>query len=208
MLLGYRQNSDGICVEDSRSVLVRDCFVRTGDDCFEIKSRYGNCTIPIEDITFDNCNAWPDKARGIGIICETRRDMTDIHFINCSVGFASATWMEDLGALVVYADGQAQITDVEFRNIEIYRADKYPINVTVGDDATAQIDGLTFSNIRILFSNNKIRVCNRSKAGGTIDNVQFKNIYRKGTAATDSKSLGLSLSKVDESSIRVSRTAP
>ena len=83
MLLGYRQNSDGICVEDSRAVLVRDCFVRTGDDCFEIKSRYGNCTIPIEDITFDNCNAWPDKARGIGIICETRRDVTDIHFINC-----------------------------------------------------------------------------------------------------------------------------
>ncbi len=80
--------------------------------------------------------------------------------------------------------------------------------VTVGDDATAQIDGLTFSNIRILFSNNKIRVCNRSKAGGTIDNVLFKDIYRKGTAATDSKSLGLSLSKFDESSIRVSRTAP
>ncbi len=123
-------------------------------------------------------------------------------------GLCVGDWMEDLGALVVYADGQAQITDVEFRNIEIYRADKYPINITVGDDATAQIDGLTFSNIRILFSNNKIRVCNRSKAGGTIDNVQFKDIYRKGTAATDSKSLGLSLSKVDESSIRVSRTAP
>lgn len=62
---------------------------------------------------------------------------------------------------------------------------------------------------KIRFTKTKqVLVCNRSKAGGTIDNVQFKDIYRKGTAATDSKSIGLSLSKVDESSIRVSRTAP
>ena len=48
---GVRKACD---IEDSRAALIRDCFVRSGDDCFEVKSRYESCRLPIENITFDN----------------------------------------------------------------------------------------------------------------------------------------------------------
>lgn len=202
MLFGYRQNSDGIAVVDSANALVKNCFARSGDDLFEVKSMYGNCQIKIENIVFDNCNAWPDKARGLGIIAETVRDMTDITFKNCSVGFASATWMEDLGALVVYTEGPAKITNVTFENIELHQSDKYPINVTVGDNSKAQISGLTFKNIMI-GGKNKVRICNRSTVGGAINGISFENCLRDEKEVTSSRVLNVLVSNVNESNIRV-----
>lgn len=202
MIFGYRTNSDGIAVVDSRNALVKDCFARSGDDLFEIKSMYGGCTIKIENIVFDNCNAWPDKARGMGIIAETARDITGVTFKNCSIGFASATWMEDLGGLVIYTEGPAKITNVTFENIELHESDKYPINVTVGDKSRAQIEGLTFRNVRIEGSK-KVRICNRSTVGGAISGVTFENCYRNGKDATSNRVLNTSVENVDESKIQI-----
>ncbi len=202
MLFGYRQNSDGIAIVDSANALVKDCFARSGDDLFEVKSMYGGCTVKIENIVFDNCNAWPDKARGLGIIAETVRDMTDITFKNCSVGFASATWMEDLGGLVIYTEGPAKITNVTFENIELHQSDKYPINVTIGDKSRAQIEGLTFRNITINGSR-KVRICNRSTVGGAISGVTFENCHRNGKVASSNRILSMSLENVDEAKISI-----
>ncbi len=202
MLFGYRQNSDGIAIVDSGNALVKDCFARSGDDLFEVKSMYGGCTVKIENIVFDNCNAWPDKARGLGIIAETTRDMTDITFRNCSVGFASATWMEDLAGLVIYTEGPSKITQVTFENIELYECDKYPINVTVGDKSRAQISGLVFKDVAINGSK-KIRICNRSTVGGAIHGITFENCTRNGKLASTERILNLAIDGVDESKITI-----
>ncbi len=202
MLFGYRQNSDGIAVVDSANALVKNCFARSGDDLFEVKSMYGGCQIKIQNIVFDNCNAWPDKARGLGIIAETVRDMNNITFKNCSVGFASAAWMEDLGGLVIYTEGAAKITNVTFENIELYESEKYPINVTVGDNSKAQISGLTFRNVAINGSK-KVRICNRSTKGGAILGITFENCTRNGKLADSNRVLSLSVESVDESKILI-----
>ena len=55
-------NDDGINVVNSRRVVVRDCFVRTDDDCFCMKGcdiRNGDCT----DVTVEDCVFWCDRAR-------------------------------------------------------------------------------------------------------------------------------------------------
>lgn len=55
-------NDDGINVVNSRRVAIRDCFVRTDDDCFCMKGcdiRHGDCT----DVTVENCVFWSDRAR-------------------------------------------------------------------------------------------------------------------------------------------------
>ena len=202
MLFGYRQNSDGIAVVDSRNALVKDCFARSGDDLFEVKSMYGGCKIKIENIVFDNCNAWPDKARGLGIIAETARDMTNITFKDCSVGFASAEWMEDLAGLIIYTEGPAKITDVTFENIEIHDSAKYPVNITVGDNSKAQIEGVTFRNVTMSGSR-KVRICNRSKVGGAINGITFENCVRNSKEITSQKVLGASVENVDMSKIFV-----
>ena len=200
-LFGYRQNSDAICIEDSRNVLVQNCFARSGDDHFEIKSRYGHYTEPIENIVFDNCNAWPDKARGIGIINEVRRDMTNITFKNCSVGFATASWMDDLGALVVFSEhNEAKVTNVTFENIEVHHADQYAVLIVLGEDCAAQFENIVFRNVTFKDSA-PVRINNRSTVGGTIKNVVFENCYRKQRQINKKSLLIPRFTNVDESEI-------
>lgn len=200
MLFGYRQNSDGIAIVDTANALVKNCFARAGDDLFEVKSMYGNCQIKIENIVFENNNAWPDKCRGMGIIYESARDMTDIHFIGGSVAFAPADWMDDLGALIIFLNDKANLTNVTFEGIEVYSSTKYPINVSLSEDASAHISDVTFKDITI-HCDTELKIENRSTKGGSIKNVHFINCVRGGKVVNDKSSLNLRIEKVDESAV-------
>lgn len=200
MLFGYRQNSDGIAIVDTANALVKNCFARAGDDLFEVKSMYGNCQIKIENIVFENNNAWPDKCRGMGIIYESARDMTDIHFVGGSVAFAPAEWMDDLGALIIFLNDKAKLTNVTFEGIEVYSSTKYPINVSLSEDASAQISDVTFKDITI-HCDTELKIENRSTKGGSIMNVHFINCVRGGKVVNDKASLNLRIEKVDESAV-------
>ena len=198
MLFGYRQNSDGIAIVDSANALVKNCFARSGDDLFEVKSMYGNCQIKIENIVFENNNAWPDKARGMGIIYESQRDMTDIHFIGGSVAFAPPEWMDDLGALIIFLNDKATLTDISFEGIEVYSSVKYPINVSLNENAGAQIKDVTFKDIRI-WCDTELKIENRSQNGGKIEGIKFINCTRGGEVVNDKAGLKLRIEGVDES---------
>ena len=198
MLFGYRQNSDGIAVVDSANALIKNCFARAGDDLFEVKSMYGYCPIKIENIVFENNNAWPDKCRGMGIIYESQRDMTDIHFIGGSVAFAPAEWMDDLGALIIFLNDKATLSNITFEGIEVYSSVKYPINVSMNENASAQIKDVTFKDITI-YCDTELKIENRSQNGGKILNVKFINCVRGGAVVNDKKGLKLRIEGVDES---------
>ena len=204
LLFGYRQNSDGICMVDSRNTLVKNCFARSGDDLFEVKSMYGDCNIPIENNRFEKCNAWPDKARGLGIIAESVRDMNGIYFSNCSVGFASAEWMDELASIIVYLAGKAKVDEVYFEDIELYNNAKYPVNVTIDKGASAVIENVYFKNIRI-YGDEDVRIANNSTVGGQIKNVWFDSCTRNGNAINTYAALSLKLTNVARNSIYVNR---
>ncbi len=201
LLFGYRQNSDGICMTDCRNTLTKNCFARSGDDLFEVKSMYGDCAIPIENIRFEGCQAWPDKARGLGIIAESQRDMRDIHFVDCSVGFASAEWMDALGSVVVYLTGKAHVDDVHFEDIEIYHSTKYPINVTLEQGSTAVIENVYFKNIDIR-GGKAVRIADNAE-GGEIRALWFDHCTRNGNAITDDGKLSVKLTDVDRGIIHI-----
>ncbi len=198
MLFGYRQNSDGIAIVDSANAVVKNCFARAGDDLFEVKSMYGACQIKIENIVFENNNAWPDKCRGMGIIYESQRDMTDIHFIGGSVAFAPAEWMDDLGALIIFLNDRANVSNVSFEGIEVYSSVKYPINVSLNENASAQIKDVTFKDITI-YCDTELKIENRSTNGGKILGVKFINCVRGGEVVNDKAGLNLRIENVDES---------
>ena len=200
MLFGYRQNSDGIAIVDSANATVKNCFARSGDDLFEVKSMYGNCAIKIENIVFENCNGWPDKCRGMGLIAESQRDMTDIHFINCSIGYAPAEWMDDLGAVIVYLEGKAKVTNVSFEGIEVYSSVRYPISVKLSENATAQIDGITFKEVNI-HCDGVIKLQNRSTQGGTMQNISFIDCIRKGKVCNSKQTLNIEVDGVSKTII-------
>jgi hypothetical protein len=57
------QNDDGINPCNSRQVTVRDCFIRTDDDCISIKGLQGGRHLPSEDITIEQMVFWCSRAR-------------------------------------------------------------------------------------------------------------------------------------------------
>ncbi len=197
VIWGYRQNSDGICMQDSNDCIIENCFARSGDDLFEVKTCYGvnekiyngtpGGTTEVGNITFRNCDAWPDKARGYGIIHESTRSITNCTWEGCTIGFASATWMDQLGCLMVLVanshagtNTDVVISDIHFNDIEIYSAAFYPINVTFNDANTkGQIKDVYFSNIRINGTRD-IRFANFSNEG-RFGNIYFDDIYRNNT---------------------------
>ena len=198
MLFGYRQNSDGIAVVDSANAVIKNCFARAGDDLFEVKSMYGACQLKIENIIFENNNAWPDKCRGMGIIYESQRDMSDIHFIGGSVAFAPADWMDDLGALIIFLNDDAVLSNITFEGIEVYSSVKYPINVSMNENASAKIKDVTFKDITI-YCDTELKIENRSQNGGKIESVRFIDCVRGGAVVNDKAGLNLRIEGVDES---------
>lgn len=82
---GRVQNDDGINPCNSRSVHIRNCFIRTDDDCIAIKglnNRWGNC----EDILIEKTVFWCDRARIVLLGHESRAPwMRRITFRNCDI---------------------------------------------------------------------------------------------------------------------------
>ena len=57
-------NDDGINPCNSQRIYIRDCFIRTDDDCIAMKGiRLGSDNDNVEYITVENCLLWADRAR-------------------------------------------------------------------------------------------------------------------------------------------------
>ncbi len=82
---GRVQNDDGINPCNSRNVTIRNCFIRTDDDCIAVKgldNSAGNC----EDVIVENCVFWCDRARIVLMGHESRAPyMRRITFRNCDI---------------------------------------------------------------------------------------------------------------------------
>ncbi len=80
---GRVQNDDGINPCNSRRVSIKNCFIRTDDDCIAVKGLYnelGNA----EDITVEHCVFWGDRARIVLLGHESRAPyMRRILFRDC-----------------------------------------------------------------------------------------------------------------------------
>ena len=49
---------------NSQQIFIRDCFIRTDDDCIAMKGiRLGSDNDNVEYITVENCLLWADRAR-------------------------------------------------------------------------------------------------------------------------------------------------
>lgn len=148
---GYRTNSDGLDICGCSGVTVSDCFVRTGDDAFSVKTT--NTAYEANDITFHDCVAFSPKARCFGITGEVASDIHRIRFTACDVIYRNAVWDHDrVYALAVAAEtGTGSIDTVVFEDIEIYRDTGRPLACLVyGTDITnCRITGVTFRNIAV-----------------------------------------------------------
>ena len=84
-IFGYKTNSDGFAICNSKNAVIRDCFARSGDDLFEVKTLGGSYDATSENVRFQDCVAWASKARAFGVIAEVTKNISDIVFKDCAV---------------------------------------------------------------------------------------------------------------------------
>ncbi len=112
-LLGYRANSDGIDICNSRDVTVEDCFIRTLDDLIVVKSDKGRGGV--KHVVARRCVLWNEVAHALSIGAELSEDVDDVLFADCDV-------IHDKGrewTLRVFHSDAATISNVRFENLRI-----------------------------------------------------------------------------------------
>lgn len=115
-IIGWRGNSDGVDISNSRDVLVENCFMRTLDDAVVVKSFEGRGEV--KNIYTRKCVVWNELAHSFSIGAEIRENVSNVLFEDCDV-------IHDVGretALRVYHCDDAVICDVTFENIRIEEA--------------------------------------------------------------------------------------
>lgn len=147
-ILGYRANSDGIDICNSRNVTVSNCFIRTLDDLVVIKSDKGQGVV--KGIVVKNCVLWNQVAHALSVGAEIREDVDDVLFTDNDI-------IHDIGrewSMRIYHCDAAKISNVRFENIRVEETRKF-ISVWIGkavwsrDAERGNINGITFKNIQV-----------------------------------------------------------
>jgi hypothetical protein len=146
-IIGWRGNSDGVDISNSRDVLVENCFMRTLDDAVVIKSfpELGE----VKNIHTRKCVVWNELAHALSIGAEVHEKISNVLFEDCDV-------IHDVGretALRVYHCDDAVISDVTFDNIRVEEARRL-ISVWIGKtrwtktEERGHVRNVTFRNIK------------------------------------------------------------
>ena len=156
--------SDGIDMMSSHHIRIKNCFLRTSDDCITVYASRRDCRGGAADWEVTNCALWADNAHAI------------------FVGMHGAFW----------ADGDV-IEDLHFRNIDILENREYipkyygALGITCGDKNTVR--NVTYEDIRVEHisegSGHLIQMGfdfyePSTTPGRRIENITFKNISYTG----------------------------
>jgi len=182
-LLGYRANSDGLDICNSREVLVENCFIRTLDDLVVIKSLKGKGDT--RNITVKKCVLWNEVAHALSLGAEINEDIHNVTFTDCDV-------IHDLGrewSLRVYHCDAGKVSNIRFKNIRIEESRKF-ISLWINKDVwttdpnRGHIDGVSFKNITVA----NVPQTNVELLGyddtHMVNGVSFKNISIDGKSFT------------------------
>ena len=201
-----RANGDGISIQSSKNVHVRDSFVRTWDDSLVVKNYNRGTT---ESILFENMTLWTDLAQSMEIGYETYGDtMNDIVFRDITVlhNFHKPV-------ISIHNADDAAITNVVFRNITVENAQmigdnwasshdnffidfqiQYNLEWTRSGGQRGTIDNVLIENVEVLDGHDEIvsRIAGYD-ADHRVSNVTMRNITMKGTPVTEKEDLTMSV---------------
>lgn len=178
-LFGYRGNSDGIDICNSRHVTVKRSYLRTMDDLIVVKTpdRDGGES---RDIEAKHCVLWNELAHALSIGAELRANVENVHFSDCDV-------IHDKGRewlLRVYHCDAGDVHDVTFDNIRIEESRRL-ISLWIGkaiwsrDAECGHIENVTFRNIRAVGPNPSIDLKGYDSEH-LVRDVRFENVVING----------------------------
>ncbi len=184
-LLGYRANSDGIDICNSRDVTVRHSFIRTLDDLIVVKTDKNQGQS--QHILAEKCVLWNEVAHALSVGAELRENVDDVVFRDCDV-------IHDLGrewTLRVYHCDAARISNIRFEDLRIEESPRLlslwiDKAVWSRDSERGHIDGVVFKNIRATADPARLELKGFDLAH-QIENVSFQNVLVNGKPLTASQ---------------------
>ena len=181
-----RENSDGVDVCNSQDVLVENCFLRNNDDEVCVKTTSPAPAQTSEKILVRNCVIWNERARGLGITSETRRDISDVTFTDCDI-LHDYSQNADCAALAVLVSDSGTMRNVRFENIRVNDV-KVLFRAWVGkdmwghDQERGHVDGVLLKNITVTGEHSPKSEIIGCDAAHAIENVTFENLTIQGRA--------------------------
>ncbi|MEL7601417.1 MAG: glycosyl hydrolase family 28 protein [Proteiniphilum sp.] len=182
-LLGYRANSDGIDICNSRDVLVENCFIRTLDDLVVVKSDKGDGET--KNIVTRRCVLWNEVAHALSIGAEISEDVENVIFEDCDI-------IHDKGrewALRIFQSDAGRVKNVRFENLRIEEVQRF-ISLWINesfwtrDDERGHIQGVEFKDIFAIGNLLNIELTGYNKEH-LVEDVLFQNVtFNKKTIAT------------------------
>jgi F5/8 type C domain/Glycosyl hydrolases family 28 len=158
-IMTARANGDGISLQSSKNVEVKNSFIRSWDDAIVVKNYDRGTT---EKILFNNVVVWTDLAQSIEVGYETDgATMDDITFRNITVlhNFHKPV-------ISIHNADDAAITNVVFQNITVEDAQM------IGDNTTESYDNFLID----FFIQYNQEWSSTGGVRGTVDNVIVDNV--------------------------------
>ncbi|MDY9919043.1 MAG: glycosyl hydrolase family 28 protein [Proteiniphilum sp.] len=181
-LLGYRANSDGIDICNSRDVLVENCFIRTLDDLVVVKSDKGEGET--KNIVTRKCVLWNEVAHALSIGAEISEDVDNVIFEDCDI-------IHDKGrewSLRIFQSDAGRVSNVRFENLRIEETQRF-ISLWINksfwtrDEERGHIQGVEFKNISATGNLLNIELAGYNKEH-LVEDVLFQNVMFNNKAIT------------------------
>jgi len=178
-VFGWRGNSDGIDICNSRHVQVTDSFLRTEDDLVVLKT-------PVKgggedrDIRVQKCVLWNELAHALSMGAELRENVSDVRFTDCDI-------IHDQGRewlFRVYNCDSGRIHDITFDNLRVDEGRKL-ISLWIGsakwsqDSERGSADDITFKNIHAKGPHLSVDLKGLDASHGIRD-IRFQNVVVNG----------------------------
>ncbi len=209
-IITARPNGDGITIQSSRDITVRNSFVRSWDDSLVVKNYSNLKGSDSADILFDNCQIWTDLAQSMEIGYETNKGGKLKPTIQ-NVTFQNITVLHNFHKPVmsIHNADDAAISGITYRNITVEDAsmgkgdageNAQLIDITIAQSSWSSskkrgtIDGVTFAGIYVLGGDDSIdfregNLCPIRMEGfgeeNQVRNVTVTDLYILGEVVTD-----------------------
>ena len=206
-IIACSPNSDGISIQSSSNIRIKNSYFRTWDDGVVLKNYSGGNT---NNIRVNNCVFWTDLAQSMEIGAETNKGGGNQIF-NATFEDIDVIHSSHKPAMSIHNMDNATISNVHWKNVTIedaqmgnnsgYGGDGWPLIIDVTNVLGGEVPGtaktwttngergvikdVTFENISVLSWKNDVnkkpgvRIMN-SEHGGTIQDIRIYNLSYNG----------------------------
>jgi polygalacturonase len=189
--------SDGIDTMSCRHIRIRNCFLRTSDDCITVYGSRRDFQGGASDWEVSDCVLWADKAHAIfigmhGAYWAEGDVLEDLRFRNIDILETCEDSPKYFGAMAITCGDKNTVRQVLFQDIRVEhipegRGNLIHLNFDFYEPSTTpgrRIENITFRNVS--YNGNEGSAIEGAR-GGTISGVTFDNLLINGRRINSAK---------------------